>query len=144
MGRPRKHLEERRTDTLAFRLTAAERVQIEQAAQRAGLTASEFARAQALRGRVVSREARGLDPAAFAELRRIGVNLNQLTRLAHRGQPIPREIASAAAAIEALLAGALGHEADTAPRSPARPSGADEPSAPPPVQPRKPETPHGP
>lgn len=149
MGRPRKQPDDRKTSTLAFRLTAAERVQVEQAAERAGLSASEFARLQALRGRVVVPEARRLDHATFDELRRIGVNLNQLTRLANRGQPIPHEIASAAAALEAVLADALGHEpapapTEASPEVPARPTGADKRAAPPPAQPRKPDGPNGP
>ena len=82
MARPRKEPDDRRSETLAIRLTVAERIRVEQAAFAAGLSASEYARSLVLAGRVVVRQNRALDHAAFDELRRIGVNLNQLTRLA--------------------------------------------------------------
>jgi hypothetical protein len=104
MPRPRKSATERRSETLAIRLTQAERIGIEQAALKGGLTASEYARALVLAGRVVIRQTRTLDHVVFDELRRIGVNLNQLTRLAHQRQLFPAGLEEVFAAIENILA----------------------------------------
>ena len=110
MPRPRKQPANRRTEAIACRLTAAERAQITMGARRAGLTVSDYLRQQALVGRVVVREQRRLDHAAFDQIRRLGVNLNQLTRLAHQTGQIPPEVARAAAAVEKVL----GREIDQA------------------------------
>jgi hypothetical protein len=104
MARPRKEPDQRRTETLAIRLTPSERIRVEHAALAAGLSASEYARALVLAGRVVVRQNRSLGHAAFDELRRIGVNLNQLTRLAHQREQFPAGLEEAFAAIERILA----------------------------------------
>jgi uncharacterized protein (DUF1778 family) len=104
MARPKKDPDERRTETLAFRLTPTERIRIEQAAARAGLPPSAYARMQAIRGRVVSSERRTLAPDLFDEPRRIGVNLNQLTRLAHIREEPPPELPHLCAALDRFLA----------------------------------------
>ena len=104
MPRPRKDPDDRRSETLAIRLTQAERIGVEQAALKAGLTASDYARTLVLEGRVVVRQNRTLDHAVFDELRRIGVNLNQLTRLAHQRQEFPAGLEEVFAALERILA----------------------------------------
>jgi len=108
MPRPRKTPDDRRSEALGLRLTPAERIQVEQEAAAAGLTASEYARARVLNGRVVIRQNRTLDPAAFDELRRIGVNLNQLTRLAHQRAQFPAGLQDVFAQLDAILARELG------------------------------------
>jgi uncharacterized protein (DUF1778 family) len=77
MARPRKPDPERKSTRLAVRLTPAERLQIEQAAHQAGMSASSYIRAQILQGRVELSRHRSLPPALFDQIRRIGVNLNQ-------------------------------------------------------------------
>jgi hypothetical protein len=125
MGRPKKQPEERRTISLSCRVTAVERLRIETAADHAGLSASEYLRRQALTGRVVVRERRVIDHATFDQLRRIGVNLNQLTRLAHQAGEIPAELSRAAAIVERFIVRALDPEP-----GPAVPvGGEDEPSS---------------
>lgn len=104
MARPKKDPDELRTETLAFRLTPAERVRIEQAAAQAGLGPSAYARMQALKGRVVVPEHRTLHPDLFDELRRIGVNLNQLTRLAHIREEPPPDLPRLCTALDRFLA----------------------------------------
>ena len=104
MGRPKKKLAERRGTALSFRVTAAERLKIEEAARRAGLSASDYARARLLTGKLIIRENRRLDYAAFDQLRRIGVNLNQLTRLANRTGFIAPKIETVLREIERLIA----------------------------------------
>lgn len=121
MGRPKKQPAERRTISLSCRLTEAERLIIEQAAIGAGLSASDYVRRQLLTGKVIVRENRSLDHATFDQLRRIGVNLNQLTRIANRTGNIPYEIAKVAAAIEQLIVRELAP--DSAPAESKMPGG---------------------
>lgn len=130
MARPRKEPDELRSDTLAFRLTPSERVRLEHTASSAGVSASEYARSQALNGRVTVRKTTSLDHATFDELRRIGVNLNQLARLANSGHYVPAEVARAAYALECILARELGAEPPEPPQEP--PSSTPAPSTPPP------------
>lgn len=89
MARPKKQSGELRTDYFKFRLTPSERLQIEAAAHKAGMIASEYARTQTLKGHVVVNEHRTLDHAVIDQLRRIGVNLNQLTRMAYVREKMP-------------------------------------------------------
>ncbi len=103
MPRPKKNDDDRRTETLAFRLTPAERLRIEQAAVAAGRSASEYARELTLTGRVVMQQRLALDPAAFDQLRRIGVNLNQRARLANQTKHVPPELTRACAAVEQFI-----------------------------------------
>lgn len=103
MARPKKQPAERRTVSLSCRLTWPERLLIETAAAQAGLSLCEYVRQQVLAGKVTVRQNRALDHGVFDELRRIGVNLNQLTRLAHQTGKIPSEIAQAAAAVERVI-----------------------------------------
>jgi hypothetical protein len=126
MPRPKKNDDDRRTETLAFRLTPAERLRIEQAAVAAGLSASEYARELTLTGRVVMQQRLALDPAAFDQLRRIGVNLNQLARLANQTKHVPAELTRACAAVEQFILRQLTADPSlTAP--PPRPDGPGRP-----------------
>ena len=103
MPRPRKDTDDRRSEALAFRLTPAERLQVEHAAIAAGLSASEYARELTLKGRIVMEKRIALDPAVFDQLRRIGVNLNQLARIANQSQQVPAGLTRACAAVEQFL-----------------------------------------
>lgn len=125
MARPAKQPAERRTVSLSCRVTPLERLGIDRAAAQAGLSPSEYVRRLALTGRVTVQGRRTLDPALFDQVRRIGVNLNQLTRLAHREGKIPAGLAAITAAIERLIVRALEPEP-----GPAVPQGGeDEPGA---------------
>lgn len=112
MPRPQKEPASRRTVCLSCRLTQAERLAIEQAALRAGLSASDYLRKLLLTGKVVVRENRSLDYATFDQLRRIGVNLNQLTRVANRTGNIPVELPEALALVERFVVRALGGDGE--------------------------------
>ena len=103
MARPKKQPAERRTVSLSCRLTMAERLLIETAAAQAGLSLCEYVRRQVLKGKVSIQQNRALDHSTFDQLRRIGVNLNQLTRLAHQTGEIPPQISRAAAAVERVI-----------------------------------------
>lgn len=110
MARPRKDASERRTNLLPVRLTPAERLRIEKDALGAGLTASDFVRTQALKkGRPVVRETVTLDPAVFDELRRIGVNLNQIARRANQSGRISPALSHVCETLESILMRELDH-----------------------------------
>mgnify|MGYP004003337493 CR=1 FL=1 len=89
MARPKKSKEERLTERVKFDLTRSDYVQALSNAEKAGLTLTAYAREQFLRGKVVIHQNRKLDHATFSELRRIGVNLNQLTRAVNQSGNIP-------------------------------------------------------
>lgn len=82
-GRPRK-LGDRREAHLILRVSHEEKATIQAAAQRVGLSASDYVRRRALNAQIPSRPV-GADPALISELNAIGNNLNQLTRAVHRG-----------------------------------------------------------
>lgn len=82
MARPRKHSGEARDQQLKLRLTMAEAEHLRAQAERAGLSAAEYARRRIL-GHVVTPRAPAADAALVSELNRIGVNVNQLARVAN-------------------------------------------------------------
>lgn len=104
MARPKKQPAERKSAPMSIRFSVPERMLIEQHARDAGLgSASEYVRQQALHGQIIIRQSQSLDPAVFDQLRRIGVNLNQLTRIANTEGEIPPELNRLCAEIEAFL-----------------------------------------
>lgn len=84
MPRPQKQPAEKRDMRVAFRLSAADAAALGSKAKDAGLSLSAYARQMALKGRVAVVRREAPDFAAIDQLRRIGVNLNQLTRAYHR------------------------------------------------------------
>jgi uncharacterized protein (DUF1778 family) len=103
MARPPKDPETARTERLNLRLTVAERDQIDTAAARLGVTPTDYARRAALRYRLPPPRAQA-DPALIAQVRAVGVNLNQIARAYNSGAaPLPGELAEALRRISALL-----------------------------------------
>ena len=89
---------------MSIRFSASERMRIEQYSRDAGLgSASEYVRQQALHGQIVIRQSQSLDPAVFDQLRRLGVNLNQLARLANIEGEISPKLDRLCSDIEAFL-----------------------------------------
>ena len=85
MARPRKDPHAKRDLRVAFRLSAPDAETLANRAKQAGLPVSTYARQMTLSGKVTVRPARAtLDFETLDQLRRIGVNLNQLTRAYHR------------------------------------------------------------
>jgi hypothetical protein len=128
MTRPKKDPATRRTEQVNLRLTRTEHLKLEEAAYTAGIALSEYIRVQALKGRVVVQQKQSLDHAAFDQLRRIGVNLNQLTRLANQTGQMPPDLARTAATLEDFL---IRHIDGKAPA----------PTSPPPAPPKLPPSP---
>lgn len=85
MARPRTTTELQQTRQIIFRLTEAEYAQLEAVAERAGLRVNELARRLTRRGqrRVVIVTTKRHDPAFIAQVRALGLNLNQLVHNAH-------------------------------------------------------------
>lgn len=106
MARPKKETHEKRTAQRNLRFTLAEDAQLQAAARAAGLSVSEYVRRRAL-GHPVSFARRSTDPALAAALSRVGNNVNQLARAAHRGQAFQQHWRTVGDELRTVLAKAL-------------------------------------
>lgn len=84
------------------RCTAEEQAAIARRAKSAGLTQSAYLREVATTGRVVVKKPQ-TDFALVNELRRLGVNLNQLAKVANRTGNVPEGLAATLARMDAVL-----------------------------------------
>lgn len=122
MARPKKPTNETRPHVVSFRLTDIEMAQLEKEAVAAGLVPNECARLKTLESpapgkRKKEREGRRELQVSFElrqELRRVGVNMNQIARrLNMTGEHEPEELASASKRVDEIithiLAGMTGH-----------------------------------
>ena len=114
MPRPRKTAELQHTRQVIFRLTENEHLQLQAIAERAGLRVNELARRLARDGghRVVIRTSRRHDPAFIAQVRAIGLNLNQLTHNAHIFGRVSPKIAEVCEEISRVVLAAAEAEDD--------------------------------
>lgn len=103
MSRPKKTAEERMTERIVFKVRPSDYLQAVILADKAGMTLSAYARQQFMFGRVIIKETRKLDYAAFEQLRRIGVNLNQITRRMHQTDRISPELDRICELLETVL-----------------------------------------
>ena len=96
---------------ISFRVTAEEHFQLIDKAERSGMVPGDYARSRALRGIArPKKSAPATEPifgdatrAVFHELRRQGVNLNQIAHHCNRNQvPPPSEVTELAKVITAL------------------------------------------
>lgn len=96
---------------ISFRVTAEQHFQLLDKAERSGMSAGEYARSRAMRGIARSKkpslspdELFGSDTrAVLHELRKQGVNLNQVAHHCNRHQiPPPREVTELATILRAL------------------------------------------
>ncbi len=102
MARPRKDPGEQRSETVKTAVTVAEKLFVQDQAQTAGLSESEYVRRRVLGYRVPP--SRSPDVAALvSELNRIGVNVNQLAASAHMGRNFTRYADDIMAELEAIL-----------------------------------------
>jgi hypothetical protein len=102
MARPKKRAE-LRSHVVSFRLTGDEMAKLQEEATRAGLVANDYAREKTVRGSVRVIQTRELPFPLINELRRIGNNINQQTRLAHANGGIPPELHRLWAKLETIL-----------------------------------------
>lgn len=85
-GRPKKTEAAGRASRVHVLLTATEKARVREAARQGGLSISEYVRRRTLGRAVTSR----MDADAERQLRRIGVNLNQLARVANAAGHLER------------------------------------------------------
>ena len=110
IGRPKAAPGEGRVAVVSVRLTTFERAGVEAKAARSGLSLSDYCR-RALLGHLVtaSTEPQQVNTVALFELNRVGVNLNQIARVAYRGAGLPRSfpetLSAVLAAVERLAVG---------------------------------------
>ncbi|HEY8781190.1 MAG TPA: plasmid mobilization relaxosome protein MobC [Mucilaginibacter sp.] len=86
MGRPRISKEAVRSVNFTIRLTETEQRTLEKVANTCGLSPSALVREKVLKGRFPEPRPGRIDLDTYLELKKIGVNLNQLTRLANAGR----------------------------------------------------------
>ena len=98
-GRPRKDPRDRRTKRYGLRLSPKEYEEIQDRAERAGLSVAEYLRRRAL-GKPISTK---VEKKTTEELNRIGVHLNQIARRASSGD-LPDVASEAEAAIQEVRA----------------------------------------
>ncbi|WP_226562508.1 plasmid mobilization protein [Salipiger thiooxidans] len=104
MARPKKAPGDKRDLRVAFRLSAPDAEALGARAKAAGLSVGAYARMMALRGKVQVVTRPEPDFALLDQLRRIGVNLNQLAREQHRrGGHDPDYLRSLCEQIETML-----------------------------------------
>lgn len=108
MARPRKPEFDLRSELVRFTVRPSEYLRIQQAAAASGRTVSDYVRSVILERRVNVVQTRMLEHAAYDQLRRIGVNLNQAVRKYHSTGHPPPELESAAATVERFLLEVLG------------------------------------
>ena len=115
LGRPRGG--RTKDHWISFRVTAEQHVQLLDKAQRSGMGAGESARSRSLRGIVRAKKAAPTTApifgdatrAVFHELRKQGVNLNQIAHHCNRHQiPPPPELGDLAKIVMALWQKLLG------------------------------------
>ena len=108
MARPKKAPNEKRDLRVAFRLSAPDAEALGARAKAAGLSVGAYARMMALRGKVQIVTRAEPDFETLDQLRRIGVNLNQLAREQHRrGHHDPDYLRHLCTEIETLLTQAI-------------------------------------
>ncbi len=109
MARPRKPPDERRDAQLPpVRVTAAERVFIEEQAAIAGVAPSEFVRRRAL-GRRIAPAPSAANDRLLLEINRVGVNLNQIARSLNSDRPERADLFEALAELRRVLGLVVAH-----------------------------------
>jgi hypothetical protein len=102
MARPRKTTKLNRR--LFVRVTEEELLRVRSNAKKLELTVSEYVRRLGVEGKVKIRQQQSAFGVSLVhQLKRIGVNLNQLTRLANIHDELPPELANLCKRIETIL-----------------------------------------
>jgi hypothetical protein len=104
MARPKIDPSKRRTEQVNLRLSPAELMTLQGKADAAGTTAVAFARSAALGRTVKAPPTSSVDFDTRQELRRIGVNLNQIAKaLNARREALPASLEATCAKLDALF-----------------------------------------
>jgi mobilization protein NikA len=86
MGRPRSDREKIRSVIFLMRLTKDERQRIAKVAETCGITHGEVVRQKLFKGKFPEPKIARIELNTYLELKKIGINLNQLTNLANVGR----------------------------------------------------------
>jgi hypothetical protein len=89
MARPKSSDLSKKSEAVKVRLTMAERAQLQAKADEASTTVTAFLRASALGAEVKVTRSTAPDFAVRDELRRIGVNLNQIAKAMNARKDVP-------------------------------------------------------
>jgi hypothetical protein len=103
MARPKKQTGDKRAQVMQARVSPAEHAEILLRAAKASVSPSEFLRRSALSVEVVVQQGGPSDFETADQLRRIGVNLNQLARVANKTGYMPDGLEEALAKVDQLL-----------------------------------------
>ena len=110
MPRPRIDQTEQLSERVTLRFSPAEIAAVRSKAETARRSVSAFARAAILRGKVQVAMKAQADAALIAELKRIGVNLNQIARAVNaNGGQVPPELVYVLDQLEQLVMELIGH-----------------------------------
>lgn len=110
MARPKADPMEVRSGQVKFRLSAIERAQLETRAEQAGKTVTDFARTAALGKPLKVVQHASPDMETRTELRRIGVNLNQIAkRLNQTGGHAPAALLEVIGKLDSIFDQWLDH-----------------------------------
>lgn len=104
VARPKKQMQDARTERLNLRLQPDERAEVETRAVALGLTPSDYARRLIIGGRLANVVTVKADPSLVLAINRAGVNLNQIARTMNSGAGhIPLDLADTLERINRLL-----------------------------------------
>ena len=119
MARPKIDPAERRTEQVSLALSPMELGNLKTKASQADTTVTAFVRAAALGQRVSVTKSTAPDFVTRDELRRIGVNLNQIAKaLNARKDALPASLVSTCEKLDALFDRWLDHDPQSSPRRP--------------------------
>ncbi len=103
MARPRKPTQSKRCAWIGYRVTADDKARIVAQAERAGLRLGEYARRSALTTEIKIQPTPRADFETADQLRRLGVNLNQIARAVNTGGQLPAYLERLCERIETTL-----------------------------------------
>src|ERR1700710_2261713 len=86
MGRPKINGDRKRSEKITFRVTVKEQLQIEKAADLCGQATGNFIRYKLFKGRFPEPKISKVDLNTYLELKKIGVNVNQLAKQVNAGK----------------------------------------------------------
>ena len=117
MARPKKDPTHCRTEQVNIRLSPTELSRLQEKADTAQTTLTAFVRAAATSKPVRAMPSSSEDFELRAELRRIGVNLNQIAKsLNARQEAMPSSLVRSCEQLEAIFDRMLGHDRQSDPR----------------------------
>jgi hypothetical protein len=103
MARPKKEISEQRTVVIAFRVSQNEYLTVTGNAETIGLSIAEYIRRKCTGKSLPKKKVSPLDRKLFAELSRVGNNLNQLTKVYNSGIRDPFSIKEQLIEVKDLL-----------------------------------------